>query len=232
MVTGQPSTVQWQQAARCGDRLEGVKDVVLQRCGISAKTYSEYAIEQERSVDRVRAEIRCSEYLSKPMDSVQFLHGMSGEYLHPDFVNYDMTVKSNMAAFKSQLCGKTAQQMKKVHILADDDCVDKMTKAELIQHLMAAISANYTGDERDLRLSAITRVKTKAGLVALLQETAGADERGGSEKAEGPLGLMSVKAEGPRWLMSEKADGSRGLMQKRNFAKIVVFVTVILGPFF
>ena len=54
------------------DAATALKDALLERCGVTAKSYSEYAISQERSVDRVRAELRCSEYLLKSGESVQY----------------------------------------------------------------------------------------------------------------------------------------------------------------
>ena len=89
------------------DAATALKDALLERCGVTAKWYSEYAISQERSVDRLRAELRCSEYLLKPGESVQFLRDMSREYLH-DFFNFDVTAKAN-TAFKDNMCGRSAQ---------------------------------------------------------------------------------------------------------------------------
>ena len=149
---------------------------MLERCGVSPKTYSDYAIPLERSVDRVRAELRSTKHLANPNDTVQFLQGMGGDYLHHDFVNFDVIAKSNMASFKEQLCGRAGHRMVKVHILPDDDCVEKMTKDELIAHLTATISAAYSGQDRDVRMSLVRRTTTKAGLITLLHETEEASE--------------------------------------------------------
>ena len=176
MFAGQPSPAQWQHAARCGDRLEGIKEEVLGRCGVTSKTYNEYAIPQVASTDRIRAELRCSGYVGKPNEAVEYLQGISGEYLHPEMVNFDVAAKDNYAAFKEQLCGRTSERMTRVCILPDDDSVQRLTKAELVQRLESAITSSYSGNERDMRMKIVTRTKTKAGLIALMQEAVGVED--------------------------------------------------------
>ena len=76
-------------------------------------SYSEYAISQERSVDRVRRSCGVRN-TSNPNDMVQFLQGMGGggrEYLHHDLVNFDVIARSNTATFKEQLCGRAGHRM-------------------------------------------------------------------------------------------------------------------------
>ncbi|KAF0292546.1 hypothetical protein FJT64_009487 [Amphibalanus amphitrite] len=75
---GQPTIEQWQQAARCGDRLEDVKASVLARCGVGDPSYSEYAISLHDSVDKVRTELRQRGYLLQPRQSVEYLQSLTG----------------------------------------------------------------------------------------------------------------------------------------------------------
>ena len=170
LFTGQPSIEQWKQAARCGDRLEGVKAGVLTRCGVGEQTYNEYAIPLHESVDKVRAELRQSDYLLKPDEPVQYLRSVSGVYLHPDFVNFDMAAAANYDAFKADMAGDSECRMVKVCVLPDDDCLEKLTKSELTQRLTTAITSTYSGQERSMRLGDVKRAKTKSGLVALLRK--------------------------------------------------------------
>ena len=54
-----------------------------------------------------------------------------GDYLHHDFVNFDVIARFNTATFKEQLCGRTGHRMAEVHIVSDDACVEKIPKTNL-----------------------------------------------------------------------------------------------------
>ena len=182
MSAGQPTLARSQQAARCGDRLERVKLSVLERCAVDAASFNEYAIPLQDSVDVVRAELRQTAYLAKPGGEVEYLQGMGGVYLHPDFVNFDVTCGDNQDAFRTQMVGGGGDRESVV--LPDDDILEMLCKAELITRFTAAISALCCGQEREMRLRAMRRAKTKAAIIAMSRESlAEAEEVCSSESA-------------------------------------------------
>ena len=78
-----------------------------------------------------------------------------------DLVNFDVLAKENVATVKGHLSGSMESVFKIVYVLPDEDIIQNMTKAELVQHLNASISSAYTSDERDLRLGVVRRTNRK-----------------------------------------------------------------------
>lgn len=143
---------------------------MLARCGVGDASYNEYAIPLHDSMDKVRAELRQTEYLLKPHESVEYLRSITGVYLHPDLVNFDMAALGNYHAFKAEMAGGSEMTSVKVYVLPDDDSIDLLTKAELVKRLTASVSTSYSGQEREVLLGDIRRAKTKPSLIALLRE--------------------------------------------------------------
>ena len=142
---------------------------MLARCGVGDTSYNEYAIPLHDSVDKVRAELRQTEYLLKPRESVEYLWSITGVYLHPDLVNFDMAALGNYHAFKAEMSGGSEMTSVKVYVLPDDS-IDLLTKAELVKCLTALVSTSYSSQEHEVLLGNIRRAKTKPSLIALLRE--------------------------------------------------------------
>ena len=116
---------------------------MLTRCGVGDASYNEYAIPLHDSVDNVRAELRQTEYLLKPRQSVECLQSLAGVYMHQDFVNFDVAALGNYNAFKAEMAGESeppCPKCTKVYVLPDDDSLDRLTKAELIKRLTTSVS--------------------------------------------------------------------------------------------
>ena len=135
-------------------------------------SFKETTIPIEDSVQHVRADLRRRHYLDQPHTEVQYMTGVAGDYLHPDFVNFDVLALHNYGAFKARMLGgENAPQ--RLCIEPSDDSVERLTKAELVTALTSKINSSTSGQERDERLRELRRVsaKSKACLRELWAET-------------------------------------------------------------
>ena len=126
------------------------------------------------SIDHVRADLRRRQYLSSPHRAVEYVTGVGGDYMHPEFVNFDVLARQNYSAFKARLIGENSDPHR-LCIEPSDDSVENLSKAELVNALTAKIASSVTGAERDDRLKEVRRAnaKSKAALRELWTEVMG-----------------------------------------------------------
>ena len=159
LLTGLPSFERWQQATRCSDLPQDVRHVVLQRTGVAHSGYRDATIPVEESISHVCADLRRRRYLQQPHVAVDYMTSVTGEFLHPDLVNFDILAKKNYERFKARMLG---EKTRSDYIEPSDKSVEKLSKAE--EH----------------RLKELQRAssKTKAALRELWDNTMGDVEDG------------------------------------------------------
>ncbi|KAF0300965.1 Nuclear pore complex protein Nup98-Nup96 [Amphibalanus amphitrite] len=144
---GLPSIDQWRHASRCSERLKGVREAVLSRSGVLQTEFSDTNIPIQDSVDLVRADLRRRKYLDQPYHPAEYLTGVGGEYLHPDFANFDVVARHNYDVFKRRMLGEELE-MHRLCVEPTDDDVEKLTKAELVAKLTAKLAASVPMPEQ------------------------------------------------------------------------------------
>ena len=122
----------------------------------------------------MRADLRRRKYLHHPHSAVEYMTGVAGDYMHPDFVNFDVLARQNYSAFKSRMLGEDSAPQR-LCIEPSDDSVESLTKAELVNALVAKIASSTSGSERDDRMKELRRAsaKSNASLRELWRETMG-----------------------------------------------------------
>ena len=120
----------------------------------------------------MRADLRRRKYLEQPHVAVEYMTNVTGEFLHPEFVNFDVLAKNNYEAFKTRMLGED-RLMQRLCIEPSDDSVEKLTKSEMVHALRSTITSTTHGVERVDRMKELQRVSpsSKAALRELWDET-------------------------------------------------------------
>jgi len=102
---------------------------------------------------------------------------VAGDFMHPDFVNFDVLARHNYSAFKARMLGED-RAPQRLCVEPSDDSVESLTKAELVNALAAKIESSTSGSERDERTKELRRAsnKSKASLKELWREIMGSDD--------------------------------------------------------
>ena len=79
---------------------------MLHRSGVSQAQFKGSTIPVGDSARHVREDLRRRGYLQHPHVEVDYTTGAAGDYIHPDFVNFDMLARQINLAYKARMLGE------------------------------------------------------------------------------------------------------------------------------
>ena len=160
---------QWVHATRCAEQLEGVKKEVLARHGVSSSSTAT-VLSHQASVEHLRAEVRRQGIIAAPDKEAKYLLSLDGEVLHPSVLNFDVSASNNYNMSKQEMTGGTSLTREKVFITLEEASKEKLTKAELQEHISSRIQAIPEAEQRETWERQLSKAKTKPELLSLYSD--------------------------------------------------------------
>ena len=95
------------------------------------------------SVDHVRHDPGSREYLQKPHAAADYLTRVTGSFLHPDLVNFDIPVRKNYTEFKARM-PRENRTTRRLFVECSSNSVEKLTKMKNVRRNGVKNHANHS----------------------------------------------------------------------------------------